>query len=320
MEPEGREPRTAVEHVLKTSQHKRNTGYVLIKLAQCIDTGNDCPSHKDLADMTGLAKSTVQHALGDLEKDGTIIRTTNGGKKVRGGKTNCYRLAGMTPETVPQESKPVKSVPVESIPDETIPPESMLSYQHTEYAPAHVHAGSDAAGEKDLSLRAKAKSKKITPLTPQGDAPDGASVVPSKPKRERKQPPIVLHDDDYQRLRRGVALRSWGIDPDNPAMREMLGKSDFARIGKIVSWLQAIKASPEKLSEFYGWYKQQYPNASAPKDFEKFKEHFAAFVQAKTQPIISISANPAYAPVQDRPRLRADEIVDLDNYTPELIR
>src|SRR5574341_2040998 len=89
-----RQPQSAVSWVLEHSQHKRNTGYVLIKLAQCIDSGNNCPSHNELAEMTGLSKPTIQHALGELEKDGTIAIARHGGKVKNGGKKNCYQIVG----------------------------------------------------------------------------------------------------------------------------------------------------------------------------------------------------------------------------------
>lgn len=161
MESEGSQPQTAVEHVLQHSTHKRNTGYVLIKLAWCIDQGNNCPSHNELASLTGLTKPTVQHALGELEKDGTITITRHGGGIKRGGKKNCYALPGMTADPVkkpgqmvlPGKNDPVKPV----VPGKETPGKTDLPGKNPEDAPVPAH---DAAGENALSKNSPVLSEK----------------------------------------------------------------------------------------------------------------------------------------------------------------
>lgn len=142
-------PQSAVEHVLKTSQHKRNTGYVLIKLAQCIDAGNPCPSFTELAEMTGLSKPTIQSALGELEKDGTVSITRRGGDVKRGGKKNCYALPGMTADPV-KPVDPVKEAGKTILPGKSDPVKNPgkadLPGKNAEDARTHE----SAAGEQKL--------------------------------------------------------------------------------------------------------------------------------------------------------------------------
>lgn len=152
MDTAGSQPQTAVSWAFKAAKkYKTVVRFVLVALAEFIDTGNACPSHVELATNTGLARSTVQGALGELEKDGTIEHTKNGGSKVRGGKTNCYRLVGWVPVSSPVESTPQESIPVESVPGGSIPPESSLSTEPAEYAPVHTHES--AADTRDAATR-----------------------------------------------------------------------------------------------------------------------------------------------------------------------
>lgn len=325
MEAESNRPQTAVTWAFKVAKkYKTAVRFVLVALAEFIDTGNACPSHKELAAETGLARSTVQGALGELEKDGTIKRTKNGGTQVRGGKTNCYRLVGWPGESTPVESVPSDSHPPESIPGESVPPESILSTSSTtEYVPAYTHTGGDAATRvNDLSLSAKDKNKNKPPITPQGDAPDGASVAVSKPKRERTKPVESVPDEVYQRLMRGVLINSFGVDPANPDLKGILTDKDYKRAGILVKWLRSVPVSPESLREFYARYRLEHDGAAAPRDLDKFKLHYAAFVQSQTRPIShSMSPSiPAYIEVQDRPRLAAHEVVDLSQLQPGVRR
>ena len=320
-------PQTAVSWAKTHSKHKPNIKYVLIVLASCIDEGNNCPSQNDLVEITGLSKPTIQRALGELEKDGTIAIGKNGGDKKNGGKKNCYDMPKMNPgkvdlprvtgdTKVTADTKVTGDTRANPVSDTPVTPDTP-----GQIAVPHAHTHGDAATRvNDLSLTAKNKNN-TPPVIPQAAevgqqgetiASDDAGVLPSKPKRERKkQPAIVLNDNVTYRLRRGVAMRSWNIDPENPEMKAMFEDGDFARIGKIVSWLKRLQVTPEKLAEFYTWYKLQYPTAAAPKDADKFKDHFAAFVQAKTAPITLVT-NPAYVPVQPRQHMPVSELV-----TPE---
>lgn len=320
MNEDASKPQTAVDYVLEHSKHTRNTGYVLIKLARCIDQGNTCPSHNELATLTGLSKMTIQRVLGELEKEGWITSTKHGGDTKNGGKKNCYTLPGMNPVS-PCDPDNNEVPRIQSIPDTKLPGNTddtrIQSPAQTDEPHAPVHVDGDAATRvEDLSLRAKDLTAKEPPVIPQTAgqaataapepiASDDAQVLPSKPKRERKPP--IPKDDTYHRLLRGVALRSWAIDPENAAMKDMLGDDDFGRIGKIVSWLRGINTTPEILADFYTWYRQQYSNAAAPKDLVKFREHYAAFVQSKTQPV-SLPSSPALVPVRERRRLDPSEL------------
>lgn len=131
-------PQTAAQWVRKHSTHRRNVRLVLSTLASEIDAGNNCPSHNELAELTGLSKPTIQKALGELEKDGTIASIKNGGDVKNGGKKNCYTLPGMHPGKIDTRSN---NTPVKLIPGQTEPGKD------AEDAPVRTH---DAAGEQLL--------------------------------------------------------------------------------------------------------------------------------------------------------------------------
>lgn len=138
MDTSGREPQTAAQWVRQHSTHRRNVRLVLSTLASEIDAGNNCPSHNELAELTGLSKPTIQKALGELEKDGTIASIKNGGDVKNGGKKNCYTLPGMHPGKIDTRSN---DTPVKLIPGQNNPGQNAV-------APARTHES--AAGEQKL--------------------------------------------------------------------------------------------------------------------------------------------------------------------------
>lgn len=248
-------PRTAAQWVKQHSKHRKNIRLVLMELAAFIDAGNDCPSHNELADETGLAKSTIQHALGELERDGTIAREKNGGKKTRGGHTNCYRIPGLTPETVPQESTPVESIPDKSIPQESVPQESTLSPEPAEYAPVHVYTGSDAAGEKDLSLEQKQKTKDKKTLSPG----TGESIPPENSE---------IRPDPFDDMIAAISQVFGVIDKEALNYYHMLSGTS-----KKDGWIQPIfQAAPmleDELRAWSKWHVQKQQGAAHVKKPEK---------------------------------------------------
>lgn len=325
MEPDGSRPQTAAQWVKQHSKHRKAMRQVLTELAMFIDAGNNCPSHKDIAQETGLSMTTVRHSLGELEKDGTITITKKGGSKVKGGKKDCYAIVGFSSAKPEADLKPAaeSASPTTTV----ITTAQMVTAQMTttvasdapEYeqreisTDEYVRADGDAATRvNDLSLRAKDKNKNTPPITPQGDAPDGASVAVSKPKRERAKPPEPVPDEVYQRLMRGVLINSFGVDPANPDLKGILTDKDYKRAGVLVKWLRNVPVSPESLREFYAWYRLEHDGAAAPRDLDKLRLHYGAFVQSRTQPISHSPTPSAYREIIDRPRLSREEIVNLD--------
>lgn len=62
------------------------------------ERGGSCfPTHDQLKDETGLGRSTVIKALGQLEKDGWLLRTPGGGRR-RGGNGRATEYAATVPQ------------------------------------------------------------------------------------------------------------------------------------------------------------------------------------------------------------------------------
>jgi biotin operon repressor len=171
MDTEGSQPQTAAQWVYKNDKtHKGSERQVLLALAACMDEGNNCPSFSDLAEMTQLSRGAVQHALRELEKDGTITSMKNGGKKKQGGTTNCYFLGGF-PQPPKEESGSQETVPLKSVVSETVPVESVVStdpLKHEGDTPSQ-HAEPEistteyaGAGAEIVSLNKKIKTTTTT--------------------------------------------------------------------------------------------------------------------------------------------------------------
>lgn len=252
---------SAIEWVKQHSKHKPNVRFVLYMLAQCIDEGNTCPSQKELAELTGLSKDTVRRALGELEKDGTITRARKGGKLAKGGSRDCYQLTATLP-TASSTQLPAGSY--------------QQGATSTQQPVKHENAAENAnAVLLDNPESVVIKDKKHFARTRAG------GVVPDKPKKPADKSGVS--DSHYQRLFRGVALRSWNIDPEKPETKDMLDKSARKRIGAIASWLQQQDFTPERLQAFYSWYKQSYPALNPPREKGKFSAFVMEFVQAGGQ-------------------------------------
>lgn len=91
------------------------------------------------------------------------------------------------------------------------------------------------------------------------------------------------------RLFDGVAMYSFQIDTKKPESKTLINrKGNAGRIGKVVSWLKTLHkdreldedAQANELWEFYQYYGKKYPDASKPRDKDKFAEHYTAFLQS----------------------------------------
>lgn len=53
------------------------------------------------------------------------------------------------------------------------------------------------------------------------------------------------------------------------------------RVGKIVTWLKSAdpQCDGEKLQRFYSWYDGEFSNVAAPRDVNKFAEHYTRFME-----------------------------------------
>lgn len=212
MDTEDKQPRTAAQWVKQHSKHKKNIRLVLRELADLIDDGNDCPSHSELAEITGLTKPTIQHALEVLETDGTITITRHGGGVKRGGKKNCYALPGMTADPVkkpgqnplPGQNDPVKPV----VPGKENPVKITVPGQNAE---PHVHAAgaNNALSVQELVLSDKNNQTDYQRLTDTRNIPPQTQddlnrdfEAASPQERERaiqaysKANPPVTHQDN----------------------------------------------------------------------------------------------------------------------------
>lgn len=160
---EDRQPQSAVSWAFEVARkYKTATRFVLIALAECIEAGNSCPSHKDLADMTGYIKGTIQHALGELVKDGKIRRAKNGGEKVQGGRKTCYSLVDYSSKMTTGKSDTPESTVLESAILETVLPKSTVLESTVPPEPA---TRARAAGEKELLKELKEKELKESEKT-----------------------------------------------------------------------------------------------------------------------------------------------------------
>jgi DNA-binding transcriptional regulator YhcF (GntR family) len=246
----GSQPQTAAQWVKQHSKHRKAMRQVLTELAMFIDAGNPCPSHKDIADETGLSKSTVRHSLGELEKDGTISIVKNGGAKVKGGKKDCYTIVGFTPvkpqtepepapESVVMVTAPVETVVMESAVMTTTVTTTVVNPEPVEYVRVDTPACGDAAGEKDLSLRAKEKDKK--PFSPgkTGES-KGARKKSIRPARE----PNPLFD-----------AIAWHIFDFLPTETEAIGAAG-SRIGEMLRDFPANKTTltADRIAQFGRWW------------------------------------------------------------------
>lgn len=267
MDNDAGKPQSAVNYVLQHSQHKRNTGYVLIKLAQCIDAGNHCPSHNDLATMTGLSRDTVRRVLGELSKDGTIVITKNGGDKIKGGQKDCYAIAAlMTPEEPTSTQQPGSNHPGSMVQPGSNQPPSQHEQPETGTT-EYVRTGGDAAGEKDLSDKQKDKK----PLLP---AKAGKSNMP----------PDKLTGVEYADLLAAIGDVFGAFEIEATNYGNML--TGRAKKGK---WGQNRFDTPvlaPELRAWWAWYKRQYPNVTRVKDVEKVHSSIAEYrrIQAARPP------------------------------------
>jgi DNA-binding transcriptional regulator YhcF (GntR family) len=169
MDAQPGKPQSAVEWVYQHSKHKPNIRFVLVSLAQCIDAGNSCPSHKDLTTMTGLSRDTVRRALGQLDKDGTITIIKNGGGKVKGGHKDCYQLSATVP--------PATSTQLVATSNQHTASSTQHPLKHETSEVPHVGTR-DAAGEKDLSL--KQEKDKQTDVRPPDKSDPGDGLTPEQ--------------------------------------------------------------------------------------------------------------------------------------------
>lgn len=271
MDDQSSKPQTAVSWAFKAAKkYKTAVRFVLVALAEFIEQGNACPSHKDIAAETGLAKSTVQGALGELEKEGLIERAKNGGSKVRGGKTNCYHLVGWEATPTSAGGTPSESNPPESVQGESVPLKSTLVAEPVEYAPAHTYTGGDAAGEKDMSLRAKEKDKK--PFSP-SDA--GESKGARKKSVRSPREPNPLFD-----------AIAWHIFDFLPTETEAISAAG-GRIGEMLRDFPANKTmlTPERIAHFGRWWnlnKRDHTGKSISKPLTagKLARHWSDFERA----------------------------------------
>jgi hypothetical protein len=101
-----------------------------------------------------------------------------------------------------------------------------------------------------------------------------------KEKKEKIDPPQSPANKTGKpnRIFDAVALGSFGIK-DTQSINGQGG-----RIAKISNWLLKCEPipTPERLTEFYDWYGREYSGVNAPRDLDKFIEHWQRFGQNDT--------------------------------------
>lgn len=186
--------------IMKTDKtHKNSVRLVLLALAECIDSGNSCPPVADIADMAQVTSGSARHALAVLEEDKTITSVKQAGKSEKGGRTNCYAIAGYSdekPDTSnselyekpPSENQETTEIQVGEIHQGTKIPEgeSLYPERHDEPETSTVEYVR-AAGEKELekelkefALKAKQTDSFATGSELEQDAPAPVLLKPVK--------------------------------------------------------------------------------------------------------------------------------------------
>jgi hypothetical protein len=142
-------------------------------------------------------------------------------------------------------------------------PDKLSTLKSVLIAPAlSSFEGKPFQNETPLFQNETALPKTPTNIKKKTIAPSGAAQGDSKPKTERPRNPIFD----------AVALGSFQLANVNG------DKTLGARIGKIVAWLKDQEGvTAERIAQFYTWYSNENPRASAPKDPSKFAEWWAKF-------------------------------------------
>lgn len=292
-------PQSAVTWVYEHSKHTGNVYQVLRTLAIAYAEQGACLSVKEIAEQTRVSQTTVRNALKLLEQDGTIEVIKNGGTKRRNGVTNCYRLVGfqpgaqdVAPETTgtPSYSTTPSSTPTQR--SSTTP--SYIPPANPENAPVYV---SDAAGEKDLSEKQKAKEKDKKLLSPSktGDS----QAIPKKSTPAPRQPNPLFD---------GIAQHIFGFVPENKA-----GISAAApRIGRMLKEFPADKdtLTAERIAQFARWWtaNKKTPDGkplSKPLTAEKLATHWSDFERAN--PVQSAQSREEAARRQEENRAQLEQ-------------
>lgn len=245
MEADSSKPQTAEDWAFEAGKrYKTSVRFVLISLARCIDKENNCPSHKDLSEMTGVSKDTVRRALGELEKDGLVAIVKNGGGKVKGGQKDCYELPKYTRPAYTQDTGSMVHTGTLPIGKTQSPEHDQSETSTSEY----VRVGSDAATRvNDLSEKQKTKDKK--PFSPA--VPGESKKVPkqsNRPPRERNPlfDAIAAHIFDFlptsTEAINKAAPRIGEMLRDFPADKTALTAERIAHFGR---WWNANKKGPD---------------------------------------------------------------------------
>lgn len=245
-------PRTAVTWVYEHSKHKGNVQYVLVTLAIAYTEKGACLSMKEIARRTGISQATVRRALDALEEDGTIQIIKNGGEKRGNGVTNCYRFPAY-------EKLQGDSSQVDTSHHETPHGDTSQADTPAINAVPHASAHGDAAGEKDLSLRAKEKDKK-TPL-PAKAGKESADPQPEKPPQEKPKTPAGQEWADLIAAI-GEVFKAFGPEALNYA-NMLIGKS------KKGDWSKCnfeVPVTAAELRRWRSWYHQKNQGISIVKE------------------------------------------------------
>lgn len=133
---------------------------------------------------------------------------------------------------------------------------TIIFEKDTPRTPVSYPPDSDDLGAPDTGVLPRSRS----PLEQEKDS--GADAPPSrKPKAEL--------DELFETL----AFGSFGLSD-----MSLVGKVG-GRIGKLRKWLTAEfpDHGPDDLRLFYAWYAEEYPGVDAPRDLDKFSEHYVRF-------------------------------------------
>lgn len=237
----------------------------------------------DISVATGMSTATIQRARKVLEVAG-IIKVVRGRpdvvtlieKHIDVSVGNADVSIGNVDVSVGNEDTPSKNTDV-SVGRTNVSVGNDNTFHRNELGNARVV---DIDIDKELSGAAlpdatqnasQNASQKTSDKTPAKRTRKTDKPVKTEPE---PRPPDVLFD--------AIALGSFGIR-DSAKVNGSGG-----RVGKIKAWL--VKhypgATDKTLTAFYAWYATKNPDASAPRDPEKFAEHFVAFhdeVTAKRQ-------------------------------------
>lgn len=226
----------------------------------------------DISVATGMSTATIQRARKVLEVAGII--------KVVRGRPDAVTLiekhidvsTGNADVSTGNDEAPANNADV-SVARTNVSVGNDNTFHRNELGNARVV---DIDIDKELSGAALPDATKNASPKTSDEPPAKRTRKTDKPAKAEHapRPPDVLFD--------AIALGSFGIR-DSAKVNGSGG-----RVGKVKAWL--VKhypgATDKTLVAFYAWYTAKYPDTSAPRDPEKFAEHFVAFhdeVTAKRQ-------------------------------------